>query len=110
MRYDRPRTLDVVCEYRESTGESLYIHQSESVGERWEDEYISASVDLGEFFFALGTEECYFWKSLRKRFSEWTITDDDLGSWRLHGEKVPDVLLYGNASDEEEYRMCEILK
>ncbi len=66
MRYDGSWSLDVVGQYWKSTGESLYVHQSESVGERWEDEYIGTSVYLCEFFFALGAEECYFWKSFLK--------------------------------------------
>jgi hypothetical protein len=60
---DRPRSLDVVCEYWESRGECLYIHESERISEGWEDEYISTPVDLGEFFFVLGAEETYLWKS-----------------------------------------------
>ena len=110
MRDDGAWSLDVVCEYGESACECLYIHQSESICERWEDEYIGASVYLGEFTFALGSEEHYLWEGLFKRLPEWTITDDDLGSWCLHCEEVSDIFLYGNASDEEEYRMGKILE
>ncbi len=59
-------SFDVVCEYGESAGECLYVHQSECIGERWEYEYIRTPIDISEFFFALGSEESYFRKSLLK--------------------------------------------
>jgi hypothetical protein len=63
MRYDRSRTFDIVSEYRESACECLYVHQSECIGERWEDEYICTAIDISELFFGLGSEKVYLRKS-----------------------------------------------
>lgn len=47
---------------------------------------------------------------LLEGFPEWPISDDDLGSGRFEGEKVTDIFLHSDPSDEEEDRFREIEK
>ena len=47
---------------------------------------------------------------LLEGFSEWPISDDDLGSGGFEGEKVTDIFLHSDSSHEEEDRLREIEK